>query len=159
ARALQAGLVGRRLELAERERAGLEVGERLALFAEGPRAIDPQIARVAVPEVDLRLFEQRRHGSNHAEELLLIRARQRVAEPPQIDDRFGGGTLVLRYVALLGPDARVERRVARPRLQHAQVEVHSVQLGPEQPVVDALSVGPALRIDGVEAALVAPELL
>ena len=59
-----------------------------------------------------------------------------------------------RLVALRGEDGDVERRVVRPRPEHAVIEVEAVHLGADDVPVDLLRDRPAARIDGGEAALV-----
>jgi hypothetical protein len=61
---------------------------------------------------------------------------------------------VLGCVAHLRPDRLVVRRVAGPRLQHAQVEVEAVHLGTHEFVIDALFFWPGGRVERGQPRLV-----
>jgi hypothetical protein len=77
-------------------------------------------------------------------ELALVGGRQWERVLPQLDDRVVGRALVLGCVALFVPKREVEGGVARPGLQHSEIEVHAVQLGAHELIVDALLARPGL---------------
>ena len=67
--------------------------------------------------------------------------------------------LVRGRVALLGPDALVESRVAGPGLEHARVEIEAVHLGAHERLVHPGFDRPGTRVDGLEAGPEALQLL
>jgi hypothetical protein len=87
-------------------------------------------------------------------ELFLVRARKRECVGPQLDDVVVGGALVVRRVALLRPECQVVRGVARPGLEHPDVEIEAIHLRANECRIDARLDRPAVRVDRLEAAAV-----
>ena len=128
------------------------------LAAHRAGAGDPEVVRVA-GEVAARLLEERRHDRELPGELPFVRARERVRIGPQLDEVVMRRAFVRGRVALLGPDALVEGRIARPGLEHARVEVEAVHLGAHERLVDLGIDGPSARIDRLQAAAEALQVL
>ena len=120
----------------------VEVGD---LLRHRSGAGDPQVARVA-GEVESRLREQRRDRPQLADQFASRpRRTSGNAYVQSSTSAWCVGPFVRRRVALLRPDRLVERRIARPRLQHAQIEIEPVHLGPDERVVDVLLDRPCAR--------------
>ena len=86
-----------------------------------------------------------------ARQLFLVGGRERKGVRPELDDRVVGRPLVRGRVALVGPQRLVVRGIARPRAQHAQIEVEPVHQRADERVIDLLLDRPALRIDALPA--------
>jgi hypothetical protein len=135
----------------------LEREQICALLLDGADAGHPQIARVA-GQVQLRLRKQRRDALQFPGEPGCVGGREREGVLPHLDDRVVRRTFVRGRVALRRPDLGVERRIALPRLEDAQVEVEAVHLGAQQVIVDLLRDRPRLRLDRLQPGLISLQL-
>ena len=52
-------------------------------------------------------------------------------------------SFVLGDVAVLAIDIRIEGRIARPRFQHAELEIHAVHFGSHELLIAELRYGPS----------------
>ena len=133
--------------------------ERVDLPAHRAGAGDPEVVRIA-GEVAARLLEERRDDARAAVASFPSSSRESgYGIGPQLDEAVMRRALVRGRVALLVPDALVEGRVARPGLEHARVEVEAVHLGAHERLVDACLDRPGARVDRLEAAAEALQVL
>ncbi len=113
---------------------------------------EPEV-RAVPDEVSSRLVEQCRDGPNPLGELGGVIGGEGVVVRPEIDPAVDDGALVRRYVAPGGKHHRVEGGVVGPRPADPVVEIETVHLTADQPVVDLLLHRPSTGIDRVEASL------
>jgi hypothetical protein len=112
----------------------------------------PEVARIS-RQVQPRHGEQRRNRRQLRRQSLLVGGRQRECVRPQLDDGVVRRALVRRRVALSHPERLVEGRIARPRPQYVQVELHGVEHRFDERAIDLLIHRPACRVEGGQARL------
>ena len=146
---------------------GRELLERLRLLLERANATDPEVLRIGGRKIAARRLEQRRNGADLQRQLagLVRRERRHLVENGprpdgiviQLDGAVNDRPFLRRRIAFGADDRRVVRRVARERLEHAQVVVHAVQFGADQVVIDLLRDRPAGGVDRLEPTLQPPQ--
>ena len=137
---------------------------QLIIGSEGTLAVITKVFLKLIPLPRYRLtlfapFQKRWDGAQLGGQLRFGLRREGKGVGPQLDQRVVSRPLVRRGIALIGPDRCIEGGVARPGLEHADVEVESVHLGPHQVVVDLVPYRPATRVDRGQPALIGRQLL
>ena len=109
-------------------------------------------------EIRLRLLEESGDDRKAGSDLSCVLRREWKRVLPDIDAARRERPLPRRLIALVEKDRDVERRVVRPRLQHAMIEVEPVHLRADDVVVDLLRNRPGARIDRGQPIHVAGEI-
>ena len=153
------GALNVRLEVARRGRHSRgELGELGSLLADALGAIDPEVFARA-DEVAPRLREQPRDRTDAGVDTRRAPRVQRERVAPELHGAERLRSLARRLVAPVAEHGDVERRIVRPRLEHAMVKVEPAHLGAHQLVIDLLGDRPSIRVDRREPSLVVDELL
>jgi hypothetical protein len=128
----------------------IEVLEVLRLLPHRARACRPQVVRVT-GEVAASLREERRYAAQLRSETAFRLYVEGKRVRPELDGRVVRRSLVGRSITLLHVDGLVERGIASPRLEDANVEVEPVHLRKDESVVHLLRDRPLRRIDAAQA--------